>query len=65
MEQIPDELIESAKIDGASEYRIYLQIVMPLVKPTWVTSIILLFQRLWTSTEDHLFSQRKNLFPMP
>lgn len=47
MSQIPDDLIESAKIDGASEYRIFFQIVMPLVKPAWLTLIILLFQRLW------------------
>lgn len=49
MTQIPDELIESAKIDGASEYRIFFQIVMPLVKPAWLTLVILLFQRLWTT----------------
>jgi len=49
MEQIPNELIESAKIDGASEYRIFFQIVMPLVKPAWLTLIILLFQRLWVT----------------
>jgi ABC-type glycerol-3-phosphate transport system permease component len=47
MSQIPDDLIESAKIDGASDYRIFFQIVMPLVKPAWLTLIILLFQRLW------------------
>ncbi|HHW79487.1 MAG TPA: carbohydrate ABC transporter permease [Acholeplasmataceae bacterium] len=49
MEQVPMELIESAKIDGASEYRIFWQIVMPLVKPAWLTLVILLFQRLWTA----------------
>jgi len=49
MTQIPDDLIESAKIDGASEYRIFWQIVMPLVKPAWLTLVILLFQRLWTT----------------
>lgn len=49
MQQIPMELLESAKIDGASEYRIFFQIVMPLVKPAWLTLIILLFQRLWTT----------------
>ena len=60
MEQIPDDLIESAKIDGASEYRIYWQIVMPLVKPAWVTLIILLFQRLWTNTGGtFIFSEEK------
>ncbi|WP_261800210.1 carbohydrate ABC transporter permease [Paenibacillus sp. PAMC21692] len=47
MEQIPDALLEAAKIDGASEYRIFWQIVMPLVKPAWLTLVILLFQSLW------------------
>lgn len=58
MEQIPFELIESAKIDGASEYRIFFQIVMPLVKPAWLTLIILLFQRLWiTDGGTYIFSE--------
>lgn len=48
MEQIPMELIESAKIDGAKEFTILRKVVMPLVKPAWLTLIILLFQRLWT-----------------
>ncbi|EXX90417.1 ABC transporter permease [Paenibacillus darwinianus] len=49
MEQMPDALMEAAKIDGASEYRIFWQIVMPNVKPAWLTLIILLFQMLWGS----------------
>lgn len=58
MEGIPMELIESAKIDGASEYRIFWQIVMPLVKPAWLTLIILLFQRLWlTDGGTFIFSE--------
>lgn len=58
MQQIPDELIESAKIDGASEYRIFFTIVMPLVKPAWLTLIILLFQRLWiTDGGAFIFSE--------
>ncbi|MCD4827584.1 MAG: carbohydrate ABC transporter permease [Acholeplasmataceae bacterium] len=58
MEQIPNELIESAKIDGASEYRIFFTIVMPLVKPAWLTLIILLFQRLWiTDGGSFIFSE--------
>jgi ABC-type glycerol-3-phosphate transport system permease component len=58
MQQIPDELIESAKIDGASEYRIFVSIVMPLVKPAWLTLIILLFQRLWiTDGGSFIFSE--------
>lgn len=48
MSSVPTSLIEAAKIDGASEFKIYFRIVMPLVKPAWVTLIILLFQSLWT-----------------
>lgn len=63
MSQIPDDLIESAKIDGASEYRIFFQIVMPLVKPAWLTLIILLFQRLWT-TDGGSFIFSEELKPL-
>ena len=49
MEQMPDALLEAAKIDGASEYRIFWTIVMPNVKPAWLTLIILQFQILWGS----------------
>lgn len=47
MEGVPTELLESAKIDGASEFKIYRSIVMPLVKPASLTLIILNFQNLW------------------
>lgn len=49
MEQIPDALIEAAKIDGASEYRIFWSIIMPNVKPAWLTLMILQFPALWGS----------------
>ena len=63
MEQVPMELIESAKIDGASEYRIFWQIVMPLVKPAWLTLVILLFQSLWT-TDGGSFIFSEELKPL-
>ncbi len=44
---IPDALIESAHIDGANEFTIFWRIVMPLVKPAWLTLIIFSFQGLW------------------
>ncbi|TFE25191.1 carbohydrate ABC transporter permease [Cohnella luojiensis] len=50
MEQLPDELIEAGKIDGASEYRIFWQLVMPIVKPAWLTLIIFSLQVLWTNS---------------
>lgn len=49
MSSVPTSLIEAAKIDGANEFKIYYKVVMPLVKPAWVTLIILLFQSLWST----------------
>ena len=59
MEQIPDALLEAAKIDGASEYRIFWSIVMPNVKPAWLTLIILVFQILWgTDGNGFIYSEQ-------
>jgi len=46
-EQIPKEIKESAKIDGASDFRIFAQIVLPLSKPAIASCIILLFLETW------------------
>lgn len=46
---VSDEMIEAARIDGATEFFIYLRIVMPLVKPAWLTLIITTFQGVWNS----------------
>ena len=37
MTTIPTEMIEAARIDGAGEFRIYARIIMPNVKPAWLT----------------------------
>ncbi len=52
MEQLPDSLIEAARIDGATQLQIYAQIILPLVKPSAVTAFILIFQNLWMNTGD-------------
>ncbi|MBQ2939607.1 MAG: carbohydrate ABC transporter permease [Clostridia bacterium] len=54
MTQIPDSLLEAAKIDGARELRIFGSIVMPVCKPAWITLIILSFQTLWGETGGQL-----------
>ncbi len=46
---IPDALIESAHIDGANEWTVFWRLVMPLVKPAWLTLVIFSFQALWNS----------------
>lgn len=50
MVQIPDELLEAAKIDGAGEFQTFFKTVMPLCKPAWITLIILSFQSMWGTT---------------
>ena len=44
MEQIPDAILEAARIDGASEWTVFWNIAMPSVKPAWLTLIIFSFQ---------------------
>jgi len=48
MAGLPDELLEAAKIDGASELRIYWSVVLPLAKPALATAAVLQFVWTWT-----------------
>ena len=60
MESIPTALIEAAHIDGAGEFRIFWSIVMPNVKPAWLTVIIFSVQSLWnTSASTVIYSESK------
>ena len=49
MEGIPTALIEAAHIDGAGEFRIFWTIIMPVVKPAWLTMTIFSVQSLWNA----------------
>lgn len=64
MSQIPDSLLEAAKIDGAGEFRILRKIVMPMVKPAWLTLIIFMVQLLWGSQFGDNFIYSEKLKPM-
>jgi ABC-type glycerol-3-phosphate transport system permease component len=48
---IPDEVIEAAQIDGASDLRIYWNIVMPMIVPAIATIAILTFQATWNNAD--------------
>lgn len=63
MEQIPDSLIESAVLDGAGEFRIYWSIIMPNVKPAWLTLAVLQFQQMWGNTGS-VFLRDEQLKPL-
>lgn len=47
MEQINNSMIEAAKIDGSSDFGVYWNIIMPNVKPAWLTLIVYTFQAVW------------------
>ncbi len=51
VDQVPDELIEAAYMDGATEFHIYAKIVIPLSMPAIATAAILVFQQVWTNLE--------------
>ena len=60
MEGLPDALIEAAELDGASQMRIFWSIVMPNVKPAWLTIIIFSVQNLWnTNAATVIYSESK------
>ena len=64
MGQIPESMIEAAKLDGASHMRICWQVVMPNVKPAWLTLMIFAFQGAWQIT-GYLFVYSEQLKPIP
>ena len=62
MEQVPTPLIESATIDGAGQIRTLWSIVMPQVKPAWMTLLVFSFQGVWNQTQANMvFSEELKL----
>lgn len=64
MGQIPDAMIEAAHLDGAGHARICWQIVMPNVKPAWLTLMIFAFNAAWQVT-GYNFIYNEALKPIP
>lgn len=60
---VPDALMEAARIDGASELTIFFKIVMPLLKPAWLTLVILSIQNLWNATSSYTYSEIYKTLP--
>lgn len=60
---IHDSMIEAARIEGCSEFRIYLTLVMPLVKPAWLTLMITVFNSVWnTGASGYVYSENLKTF---
>ena len=64
MEQIPYAVVEAAKIDGCTEYSILTRIIVPLVKPAWMTLAIFIFPGAWTNSGGtFIFTDNLKLLP--
>ncbi len=60
---VSDAVLESARLDGASEFRTFLTIAMPMVKPAWLTLIIESFRGLWnTGASVYIQSEQLKTF---
>jgi multiple sugar transport system permease protein len=63
---IPDDLIDSAKIDGASWFTIYLRIIVPLSRPVFATLAVLAFMWRWNDYMGPLiYLQDNNMQTVP
>ena len=60
---VSDAVLESARLDGASEFRTFFSIAMPMVKPAWLTMIVYSFQGLWNSGSSiYIYSEELKTF---
>ena len=65
IDQVPDELIEAAKIDGANDWHIITKIIIPLIKPALATVAIITFQMIWNNQESssiYIITETKKTF---
>lgn len=66
LEQVPNALIEAAKIDGASEFTIFRKLILPLSRPAWSTLIIFSWISTWNdSWSPMVFTQSEAMKTMP
>ena len=57
---VSNEALESARLDGANEFKVFWSIAMPMVKPAWLTLIVYSFQGLW-NTGSSVYIQSEQL----
>ncbi|MBQ2833707.1 MAG: carbohydrate ABC transporter permease [Clostridia bacterium] len=64
---VPDEMIESGKIDGANQLRIFVQLVLPICLPAIATIALFLtfaYWNEWFHASIYISSTRSDLFPL-
>ena len=61
---VPDALLEAAKIDGAGYLRIFWRIIMPIIKPAWLTVTLFAFRDIWASIPNGtIFDEKLKTLP--
>jgi len=64
IDTIPDTLLEAAKVDGAKEGRIFVTIILPMIKPAWLTVMIFSVQSLWNArASNFIYSEQLKTLP--
>ena len=62
MDGFPMSLVEAAKIDGAPEFKIFWSLVMPNVKPAWLTISIFTINGLWNNPQtQYIYTESKKM----
>ncbi len=64
LETVPNELIESGRIDGAGELSIFFRLIMPMIKPAWMTVVIFTFIATWNINGiQFIYSENMKMLP--
>lgn len=64
LDNVPNDMIEAARIDGANEFVIYRRLIMPMLKPAWMTVIIFTFISIWNTTAvQFIYSEDMKMLP--
>ena len=60
----PDSVIEAARIDGAPERFVFWRVVMPNMKPVWMTMIVFSFGAMWSRSDtSYIYSEQLKALP--
>jgi ABC-type glycerol-3-phosphate transport system permease component len=64
IDTIPDTLLEAATVDGAKEWGIFMWIILPMIKPAWLTVMIFSVQSLWNArASNFIYSEQLKTLP--
>lgn len=62
IDDVPNELVEAAVVDGAGMFKVYFKVILPLIKPAVATVCILSFQQVWGNLEtSNMFITKESM----